>query len=108
MRARAVSWGPKLRGEKTATLKEQGSNREISNWRGVYGAPGITGTEFREVKLAQHHRGGLLGMGAILTKTSRPNRTSPVVRGDYLYQVVLGFSSPPPPPIAKTGSMCGT
>jgi hypothetical protein len=33
-----------------------------------------------------------------LTKTSRPHRTSPVVRGDYLYQVVLGFSSPPPPP----------
>lgn len=63
-----------------------------------YGVPGITGADFREVKLAQHHRGGLLGMGAILTKTSRPNRTSPVVRGDYLYQVVLGFSSPPPPP----------
>ena len=63
-----------------------------------YGVPGITGGEFREVKLAQQHRGGLLGMGAILTKTSRPNRTSPVVRGDYLYQVVLGFSSPPPPP----------
>ena len=37
-------------------------------------------------------------MGAILTKTSRPHRTTPVVRGDFLYQVVLGFSSPPPPP----------
>ena len=63
-----------------------------------YGVPGVSGPEFREVKVAQQHRGGLLGMGAILTKTSRPNRTSPVVRGDYLYQVVLGFSSPPPPP----------
>ncbi len=63
-----------------------------------YNVPGVTGGDFREVKLAQQHRGGLLGMGAILTKTSRPNRTSPVVRGDYLYQVVLGFSSPPPPP----------
>ena len=63
-----------------------------------YGVPGVTGNDFREVKVAQHHRGGILGMGAILTKTSRPNRTSPVVRGDYLYQVVLGFSSPPPPP----------
>lgn len=63
-----------------------------------YGIPGIKGDAFREVKAAQHHRGGLLGMGAILTKTSRPLRTSPVVRGDYLYQVVLGFSSPPPPP----------
>jgi hypothetical protein len=37
-------------------------------------------------------------MAAILTKTSRPHRTSPVVRGDYLYQVVLGIASPPPPP----------
>jgi len=63
-----------------------------------YGVPGIVGNEFREVKVGQHHRGGLLGMGAILTKTSRPHRTSPVLRGDYLYQVVLGFSSPPPPP----------
>ncbi|MFO1483504.1 MAG: DUF1592 domain-containing protein [Verrucomicrobiaceae bacterium] len=64
-----------------------------------YGIPGVTGTEFREVKgVAQYHRGGLLGMGAILTKTSRPHRTSPVVRGDYLYQVVLGIASPPPPP----------
>lgn len=63
-----------------------------------YGVPGIVGNDFREVKVGQHHRGGLLGMGAILTKTSRPHRTSPVVRGDYLYQVVLGFSSPPPPP----------
>jgi hypothetical protein len=58
-----------------------------------YGVPGIVGNEFREVKVGQHHRGGLLGMGAILTKTSRPQRTSPVLRGDY-----LGFSSPPPPP----------
>ncbi len=63
-----------------------------------YGIPGVQEKDFREVKVAQHHRGGLLGMGAILTKTSRPHRTSPVLRGDYLYQVVLGFSSPPPPP----------
>lgn len=64
-----------------------------------YGIPGVTGADFREVKgIAQHHRGGLLGMAAILTKTSRPDRTSPVLRGDFLYQVVLGFSSPPPPP----------
>jgi hypothetical protein len=63
-----------------------------------YGIPNVTGPEFREVKVVDHHRGGLLGMGAILTKTSRPNRTSPVVRGEFLYAVVLGHSSPPPPP----------
>lgn len=63
-----------------------------------YGVPGVEGPEFREVDLSGHRRGGLLGMGAILTKTSRPTRTSPVLRGDYLYAVVLGHSSPPPPP----------
>lgn len=62
-----------------------------------YGVPGVTGDEFRRVNVAQHHRGGLLGMGAVLTGTSRPHRTSPVLRGDYLYQVVLGFTAPPPP-----------
>ncbi|MEN3942730.1 DUF1592 domain-containing protein [Prosthecobacter sp. SYSU 5D2] len=65
---------------------------------GHYGIPDIRGNELREVKVASHHRGGLLGMGAILTRTSRSHRTSPVLRGDYLYQIVLGFSSPPPPP----------
>jgi hypothetical protein len=50
------------------------------------------------VKVREHHRGGLLGMGAMLTETSRPNRTSPVLRGNYLYGVVLGYSAPPPPP----------
>lgn len=64
-----------------------------------YGIPGVTGDTFREVKgIAAHHRGGILGMAALLTKTSRPSRTSPVLRGDFLYQVVLGFNSPPPPP----------
>ncbi|MCB1093645.1 MAG: DUF1592 domain-containing protein, partial [Verrucomicrobiae bacterium] len=62
-----------------------------------YGVPGVTGGEFREVKVVEYHRGGLLGMGAMLTKTSRPHRTSPVVRGDYLHTVVLGNTSPPPP-----------
>jgi len=63
-----------------------------------YGVTGVTGGEFREVKVSDQHRGGLLGMGAVLTKTSRPYRTSPVVRGEYLYAVILGHSSPPPPP----------
>ena len=63
-----------------------------------YGVAGVTGPEFRQVKLAANHRGGVIGMGCILTKTSRPNRTSPVVRGNYLYQTVLGYSAPPPPP----------
>jgi hypothetical protein len=63
-----------------------------------YGIPGVSGPEFREVRVVDFERGGLLGMGAILTQTSRPNRTSPVLRGEFLYAVVLGHSSPPPPP----------
>lgn len=62
-----------------------------------YGIPGVEGDQFRQVKVDTYHRGGLLGMGSILTKTSRPHRTSPVVRGNYLYQFVLGLSAPPPP-----------
>ena len=62
-----------------------------------YGIPGVAGPEFREVDVSTQHRGGLLGMGAFLTKTSRPDRTSPVLRGEYLQAVVLGHPSPPPP-----------
>lgn len=63
-----------------------------------YGIPGVEGGQFREVKVGAQQRGGLIGMGSVLTKTSRAHRTSPVLRGHYLYKVVLGQSSPPPPP----------
>lgn len=77
-----------------------GANYSFLNERlaKFYGVPGVTGDELRQVNVSAQHRGGLLGMGAVLTKTSRPNRTSPVVRGNYLYQVVLGLPAPPPPP----------
>lgn len=63
-----------------------------------YGVPNVTGPKFREVKVTDQHRGGVLGMASLLTKTSRPERTSPILRGDYLFSVILGYSSPPPPP----------
>ncbi|HYF36867.1 MAG TPA: DUF1592 domain-containing protein [Prosthecobacter sp.] len=62
-----------------------------------YGVPGVTGEEFRSVKVAAQHRGGLLGQGSVLTKTSRSHRTSPVLRGNWLLQAVLGTPVPPPP-----------
>jgi hypothetical protein len=64
-----------------------------------YGVSGFTGgdDEFKQVNVAAEHRGGVLGMGSILTKTSRPNRTSPVLRGNFLLQSVLGTPVPPPP-----------
>jgi mono/diheme cytochrome c family protein len=63
-----------------------------------YGIPNIKGTRFRRVVLpADSHRGGLLGHGSILTVTSYPDRTSPVVRGKWILENLLG--TPPPPPL---------
>jgi hypothetical protein len=63
-----------------------------------YGIAHVTGAELREVKLNSSQRGGLVGMGALLTKTSAPLRTSPVRRGAWLVETVLGRRIPPPPP----------
>lgn len=62
-----------------------------------YGIPGVDGDGFSQVNVSAHSRGGLLGMGAVLTKTSYPHRTSPVLRGNWLLQNVLGSPTPPPP-----------
>ena len=62
-----------------------------------YGIPGVTGDGFRKVSVSSHHRGGILGMGSVLVKTSFPQRTSPVLRGDWLLHAVLGMPTPPPP-----------
>ncbi|TLD69561.1 DUF1592 domain-containing protein [Phragmitibacter flavus] len=62
-----------------------------------YNIPNITGSEFRKVSVSNHQRGGVLGMGSLLTKTSFPQRTSPVLRGDWLLHAILGTPTPPPP-----------
>jgi hypothetical protein len=62
-----------------------------------YGVPNVKGEEFRKVMVKDYHRGGLLGQGSLLTKTSRSHRTSPVLRGTWLLQAVLGTPVPPPP-----------
>lgn len=62
-----------------------------------YGVPNVTGDEFRKVPVAEYHRGGVLGMGTVLTKNSYPHRTSPVLRGNWLLTSVLGTPTPPPP-----------
>ena len=62
-----------------------------------YGIAGVSGSKFRRVDLPDpEQRGGLLGHGSILSITSYPDRTSPVIRGKYLLTNFLG--SPPPPP----------
>jgi hypothetical protein len=64
-----------------------------------YGIPGIKGPHFRRVELpADGPRRGLLGHGSILTVTSYPDRTSPVVRGKWILENLLGAAPPPPPP----------
>lgn len=63
-----------------------------------YGIPNIRGSHFRKVSLAGTGRYGLLGQGSILTVTSAPNRTSPVVRGAWIMDHLLGTPPPPPPP----------
>jgi len=49
------------------------------------------------VSVSKYQRGGLLGMGSVLTKTSFPYRTSPVLRGNWLLHAILGQPTPPPP-----------
>ena len=64
-----------------------------------YGIRGVYGDRFRRVTLdPDHPRGGLLGHGGLLTVTSYPNRTSPVVRGKWLLETILGAPPPEPPP----------
>jgi hypothetical protein len=64
-----------------------------------YGIPNVKGVNFQRVTLpADSPRRGLLGKGAVLTVTSLPNRTSPVVRGKWVLQTILGAPPPEPPP----------
>jgi len=62
-----------------------------------YGIPNVTGPEFRRVTLPEPRR-GLLTQGSILLLTSVADRTSPVQRGKWVLQVLLGAPPPPPPP----------
>ncbi len=63
-----------------------------------YQIPNVYGNRFRRVALDPRQRGGLLGHGSILTVTSYANRTSPVVRGKWILENLLGAPPPPPPP----------
>ena len=61
--------------------------------------PGVYGSHFRRITLGEDSvRGGLLGQGSILTLTSYATRTSPVVRGKWILENILGAPPPPPPP----------
>jgi len=64
-----------------------------------YGIDGVKGNDFRRVELpAGSPRGGVLTMGSVLLATSQPTRTSPVIRGKWILEQILGTPPPPPPP----------
>jgi hypothetical protein len=68
-----------------------------------YGIPGVHGSEFRRIRIpADNPRRGLLGQGSILTLTSVTSRTSPVIRGRWVLQTLLGTPAPTPPPNVNT------
>lgn len=80
-----------------------------------YGIRGVEGPEFRRVQLTNPDRGGVLAQASVLTVTSNPTRTSPVKRGKWVLEQLLGAPPPPPPPgagelkddeqVAKQGSL---
>jgi hypothetical protein len=71
-------------------------NKELADY---YGIDGVTDEEFSRVVLSDPVRGGVLGMGSVLSTTSFPLRTSPVIRGKWVMEQLLGTSPPPPPPV---------
>ena len=77
-----------------------------------YGIPNVYGSRFRRVTFGPDAvRGGLLRQGSILTVTSYPTRTSPVIRGKWILANILGVPPPPPPgavPTLKEGAAAGT
>jgi hypothetical protein len=77
-----------------------------------YGIPNVTGPEFRRVALADMNRRGIFGHGSMLTMTSVADRTSPVLRGKWVLEVLMGMPPPPPPPnvpdLAETKDSVGS
>jgi hypothetical protein len=67
-----------------------------------YGIPGVYGERFRQVKLADPNRFGLLGHGSVLSLTALATRTSPVFRGVYVLTTFMNTPPPPPPPNVPT------
>jgi mono/diheme cytochrome c family protein len=63
-----------------------------------YGIPGVAGSRFRRVSIPNEERRGLLGHGSMLLVTSHANRTSPVKRGKWILENLMGSPPPPPPP----------
>ena len=73
-----------------------------------YGFRGVTGDQFRRVTYPDGTRRGVLGHGSVLTLTSHANRTSPVLRGKWVMEVLIGTPPPPPPGVPDLEQTKGT
>ncbi len=69
-----------------------------SELAGHYGLSGVRGETFTKVAVTDGRRGGLVTMASVLAITSRPSRTSPVIRGKWILKELLSYPPPPPPP----------
>lgn len=100
MRRETVLFFDHLVREDASVLELYRANYSIMNERLAthYGIPGVHGDEFRKVEYPNDQRNGLFGHGSILALTSLGNRTSPVLRGKWVVEVLLGTPPPPPPP----------
>ena len=107
-------WGPELRDAMKSETRMffecvLSENRPLSDFLDArftflnerlakhYGIEGVSGPEFRRVELTKDQRGGILSQASVLTVSSYPTRTSPVIRGKYVLMNVLGAPPPPPP-----------
>lgn len=100
MRAEVVAFFNDLIREDRSLIELIDSRHAFVNERlaGLYGLEGVRGDELRRVAVTDPARGGVLGMPAIHAVTSFPLRTSPVLRGKWILEVLLGERVPPPPP----------
>jgi hypothetical protein len=88
-----------LRGKAPATALYQGDYTYLNETLAeFYGINGVDGEEFRRVELPENRQGGVLTLGAMLTKKSMPLRTSAVNRGAWILETILGEHLPDPPP----------
>jgi hypothetical protein len=100
MREETVLFFDSIMREDRSVLEIIGANYTFVNERlaAHYKIDGIKGPQMRRVKLDDPLRGGVLGQASILTVTSFPHRTSPVLRGRWILEELLGTDVPPPPP----------
>jgi hypothetical protein len=93
-----------LRDDKRSVLELLDAKHTFVNERLArhYGIPGVRGDRFRRVELDDPRRFGLFGKGSVLLATSYPDRTSPVLRGAWIMEHLLGTPPQPPPPGVST------